>query len=128
MLLSAVLVVCPTICASRPCCDAPAAEVEHSCCHDLASTCGESSQPANGPRPTSDSTRGVQCICGGAVVNDAVWHGVEMDVRWDLPAVVVPVLTLASVATHSVMHESLQPDIGESPGRAACILFSTMQC
>jgi hypothetical protein len=129
ILLSAALLVCPMLCAAGRCCEHSALQSEAeppSCCHKHDGTCDKDSRPAQ--RPESDSNRGSQCICHGAVVDHAPRQIVELDVRWDLPTVVMPAVAVASARPFSVAHEWLQPDIGESPGRVVCILFSTMQC
>jgi hypothetical protein len=129
ILLSFVIWACPLVCAAGKCA-AHATGQNNTCCCDRGA--GDEA-PARGSHdsksPTSPgSSHGSQCICNGAVMGDAAWTGVELDARWELPAM-VPVVAATSVALpEEVVREAWLPDIGLSAGRSLCCLYGVLQC
>jgi hypothetical protein len=94
------------------------------CCHSPAkSESGEQSCPLREPGKCC------QCICGGAIVGDAVAQDIGFDAS--LP---MPVANRAVVSVPAQYIEFLRirttpwPDDGVNVGRAMCCLYSTFLC
>jgi hypothetical protein len=131
ILLSFVIWACPLVCAVGKCSAHAAGNSKAcgSCCDREAGDDAPAKNSHDSKSPTSPGpSHGSQCICNGAVMGDAAWTGVELDARWDLPAV-MPVVVATSVALpDGVVREAWLPDIGLSAGRALCCLHSVLQC
>src|SRR5688572_12235602 len=92
--LAATILACPLLCRFGPC--SVAADGVESvggccCCHGGGSPSSDQ-QPTSPERRSSDSGGSCQCICGGAVVDDAGSNVGGVDTSWWSP-----VATLAPV-------------------------------
>ncbi|HJQ78856.1 MAG TPA: hypothetical protein VJ828_02820 [Lacipirellulaceae bacterium] len=129
--LAATILTCPLVCRFGQC-SAAAGESQRigccSCCHGCAPQSSEN-HPAAPERGSSDPTGSCQCICGGAVVDDAGSVIAQLDTSWWSP--------VAIILPHSIDADSIEfdgfcaapwPDIGMNPGRALCCLYSTLLC
>ncbi len=97
-----------------------------SCCHHEGS-----SEHRSGPVDHSPSHQGQsrQCICCGAVFDQAASPQVDFDWSWSLPMAIVGLTALDISALSLVpVAQAPWPDVGMNHGRALCYLLSTMQC
>ena len=77
----------------------------------------------------SNGGHSCQCICGGAVVDDAGSQFTGIDMSWSLPlAVVAPQLGYVAAIPCCQVVVAPWPDVGMNRGRAICCLCSTYQC
>jgi hypothetical protein len=131
ILLAAGIVACPLLCKGGSCCFSD----EHSaakrgCC----SACCKSkdSQPADQTPVPSDPTHSPAqyggCICGGAVIEDAATHHLELtDCTWIAPLVSQHDAALFNPLQHA-QFSVLLPDDGKNQGRARRCLMSSYLC
>jgi hypothetical protein len=123
----ATLLSCPLLCAAGESLVAGSAkgEMKRCCCCDKHGEDG--SCPTDSRR--SHSGHSCQCICGGAVVDDAGAVVVAFDWGWSVPiepaAVVVGQAIELELRRFSV---AAWPDVGMNRGRAICCMFNTYLC
>jgi hypothetical protein len=130
--LAATIFACPLLCnwgvysaASQgaeavrcPCC-AHAAE--------MPSSSHENPSSQDGPSPRSGGS--CQCICGGAVVDEAESNVAELDTSCWLPvAIMLPSVIDFSQSPFDRFCAAPWPDDGVNVGRALCCLYSTLLC
>jgi hypothetical protein len=130
ILLSAAVFSCPLFCTLGRCGEDAGDQGQRCSCCDHE---GSSAVPEDGSRPMKPANHeaggACQCICGGAVVEDASLDGVQLDVRLDLPvATILPAIIAAQIAEPVPSREVHLPDDGMNPGRALCCLYSTFLC
>lgn len=129
--LTATILACPLFCGFAEC-GAPADGSQRigccSCCHGCAPQSSEN-HPTAPERDSSDPAGSCQCICGGAVVDDAGSVVAPLDTSWWSP--------VAIILPHSIRADSLElegfcaapwPDIGMNLGRELCCLYSRFLC
>ena len=129
ILLIATIFACPLICAAGNGGGGTASASCCGCCHRAggANSSGEQSCPAKPTVP--DSGHACQCICGGAVVEDAGTQDVSLDTGWSLPvAVAIPLVTHIQEAELRPFCSAPWPDVGMNPGRALRCLLCTYLC
>lgn len=133
VLLATTIVACPCFCkwgGARPSSDR--AEV-HSCC-----CCSHSPPPSHsaGEHPTVPDPAGkhsgecCQCICGGAVVEDAPALDIGFDASWAVPP---PSVVSNFVQTQGELFRHIAaeppPDVGGmNPGRVLCCRYMSFLC
>lgn len=131
ILTVANLLFCPIMCGREHVSDGAEGKiVRHAC-----DCCGGEGQVPSGTdanpakhAPTRPG-HGCECICGGAIVNDANLHGVLCDWNWALPVALTDpdaAQTLSDCLTRSPC--APWPDVGKNHGRILCCLYSTLQC
>jgi hypothetical protein len=99
-------------------------------CRQAAGTCSSSERHScPSPAPSENPGDSCQCICGGAVIDDAGVHELKIETNWSLLAAVVePVLVQADVLRVLRLATPPWPDDGVNVGRALCCLYSTLLC
>lgn len=132
ILMTVAIFACPLLCTLGEChvrADGEARSPGCGCCQgsDAANCGGEDSCPT-GPRK-SNGGHSRQCICGGAVVDDASSQFAGIDMSWSLPmAVVAPQLGYVAAIPGCQVVAAPWPDVGMNRGRAICCLFNTYLC
>lgn len=97
---------------------------ECSCCHHEDALPSEGTECPSRPSPKAPC----QCVCGGAVLDDAAQFDVGLDVGWSLPVVLDgAVVQAVAVENHSWI-AAPWPDVGMNRGRWVCCLFCTYLC
>jgi hypothetical protein len=136
ILLTAMLAACPCFCKGGGTSHADEHTELHAhcgCCHaeipfhahDEESSSSDSDHDS---APCSDRCGG-QCICNGAVVEDAIALDLNLDAGW-WAAVVLPQLHIVQVAdSNGITRQSAHPpDNGANLGRTLCCLYQTFLC
>jgi hypothetical protein len=120
LLLVATILACPFVCRSGM-----AAGTGSSCC------CHERQHgPSETPGPSENGSRSShQCICSGAVFENASFDVTPTDVSWlGVLLTVEPVTVEVQSALTSEFLTAPPPGGSMNTGRALCCLYSTYQC
>jgi hypothetical protein len=139
MLLTAMIVACPCICKGgagrgsdraefRGHCDCCHLELPGQSSHEESSSSDNDSQPISDHQPNSGDC-GHQCICKGAVVEDAAQFDIGLDMSWWIAVEVTqPSFVAASCAQGGPLWATPPPDDGANPGRTMCCRYETFLC
>jgi len=129
MLMTATIFACPLFCSLGRCYEHAGDKGCCSCCHDVGNSNSSDDKSCPTKPVPPESGKGCQCICGGAVFEDAGFHDVQLDVRWELPvAVTLPAIVGSQTTQLARNSEARLPDLGMNPGRALCCLYGTFLC
>lgn len=130
ILLTTTIVACPLVCHSGPATVGAAGCASRcgGCCHANSQPASPGEQSCPGRDSSRDSEGNCQCLCGGAVLENACSVGAHFDASWSFP---LP--ELESVRPH-LQSADVRPNIahcpngGMNPGRALCCLYNTFLC
>ena len=124
ILLATALSGCPLICSARSTGDG-VARGGGQCCGGCDAPTDEDSGPA--PDSNGDSGEACECLCRGAIVDDA--QQVDLDTSCSFPlADVAPRALGACLIQSEYRITGPWPDGGINVGRALCCLYSTLLC
>jgi hypothetical protein len=126
--LTAAILACPLLCRFTESSAAAGGSqgVGCSCCQGSGRQSSEDGAPE---RRSSNPGGSCQCICGGAVVDDAAVAVAELDTSWWSPVAIIRLHSLSSVSIELDRFGAAPwPDIGMNPGRALCCLYSMLLC
>jgi hypothetical protein len=135
ILLTTMLAACPCFCKGEASHAGERTEVHAhcGCCHDESPFHEHDEDPSpaesdHDSAPCPDNCGG-QCICNGAVVEDAVALDLNLDAGWWV-AVVLPQLQIVHVAdSNGIPRQSAHPpDDGTNLGRTLCCLYQSYLC
>jgi hypothetical protein len=99
------------------------------CAHGakMPSSSHENPSPQGGRSPQSGGA--CQCICGGAVVDEAGLNVAELDASCWLPvAIILPSVIDSNQSPFDRFSAAPWPDDGVNVGRSLCCLYSTLLC
>jgi hypothetical protein len=125
-LIAVNLFACPFFCGAKSVEFDGEPAVQH-CCR--CNKCAQKNSEQAPNQPCEDSQLGCQCICGGAVVDDAAVQidGCEWHVSAPLTLFRVEQTSASPLVSHAYF-TGFQPDDGMNKGRAMRQLFMSLIC
>ena len=125
-LIALNLFACPLLCGAKSV-EAGGEPVVQCCC--CCHKCAQKNSEQVPSQPCEDSEPGCQCICGGAVVDDAAMQidGYEWHLSVPPTLYCVEPLSASPLVSHTYF-AGFQPDDGMNKGRAMRQLFMSLIC